>query len=214
MTLTQSIIDSDRMETAMLLADKLHWLRNSEAVIIGASRGGAVIGYHLAGELQLPFEVFPCRKLMYPGNKNKSMGSISADEVIIHDDKHDIPRDYIYHQIVLNQNAIKAQRIQYNSGLKPVNINGRRVVIVVNKLVSSDSVMAAIKSLRKHSPKQIIVAASLATLDAINTVSLKADDIVTLTVEDDIRSERIYREPPPISDDDLKRLIAMPVKGN
>lgn len=206
-TISQSFAVNDRKEAAFLLAEKLLHLKDTEAVIIAVSHGGAVIGYHLAKRLRLPFEVALCKKLMHPGDKEKSIGSISADEVIIHDDEHNIPRDYIYHQIILNQNAIKAQRAYYGPVLKPLAVRDRCIVVVVDTLVSHDSVIASLKSLRKQGPKEIIVASSLATPEAISKLSFKADDVVILAAENDIKPRKFYQEHPTISDEDVKTLI-------
>lgn len=207
MTRSQSFAVKNRKEAALLLADKLCYLKNSNAIVVGASHVGAVLGYHLAKALHLAFDVAPCKKLGYPGNQKRTMGSISADEVIIHEEAHDIPRDYIYHQIILNQNVIKAQQAFFSGARKPLSVQRKSVVIVDDLLTSSDSVMALINSIHKQRPAEIIVVASGATREVVSNLSPVVTHVEVLRVNDMVTHGGFYQENTIIDDEVVRDLI-------
>lgn len=167
MTISQSFTIQNRKHAGLLLAEKLRRFKGPQTIVIGASHEGALIGYHLASVLHLPFDVIPCKKINHPADTNRSIGSISVNEVIIHEDAHDIPREYIYRQIVMNQNALKAQSAIYKSDQAQWGVNNKTVIIVSDVLTSADAVLASLRSIKKQKPEEIIVAVPAATPEVI-----------------------------------------------
>jgi putative phosphoribosyl transferase len=213
MTIGQSFTVHNREHAGLLLAEKLRRFKDSKTVVIGVSRPGALIGYHLASALHLPFDFVPCKKINHPSNTNKSIGSISVSEVIIHEDARDIPREYIYRQIVLNQNALKAQQqAPYKSNHAQDSVENKTVIIVGDILNSADAVLAGLRSIKKQKPEEIIVAAPAATPEVISRLLHEADDVVVLTAENNVRKENFYEEYSLTSDEVVKELIIKATK--
>ena len=206
MTISQSLTVHNREHAGFLLAEKLRRFKDSQTIVIGVSHGGALIGYHLARILHAPFDVVPCKKINHPASTEKTIGSISMNEVIIHEDAHDIPREYIYRQIVMNQNALKAQQAIYKSNHAQRSVENKTVIIVSDVLNSADAVLASLRGIKKQKPKKIIVAAPAATAEVISGLLRDADDVEVLRVEN-LRQENFYREYSLINDDEVRELI-------
>jgi predicted phosphoribosyltransferase len=211
-TISQSLTVNNRAHAGLLLAEKLRRFKDSKTVVIGVSRGGALIGYHLARVLHLPFDVVPCKKINHPANANKSIGSISASEVIIHEDARDIPREYIHRQIVLNQNALKAQQALYKSNQAQGSVENKTVIMVGDVLNSVDAVLAGLRSIKKQRPEKIIIALPAATPEVISRLLREADDVVVLMVENNVQKENFYEEYSLASDEEVKELITNAMK--
>jgi predicted phosphoribosyltransferase len=210
MTITQSFSVQDREHAGLLLAEKLRRFKDTRTIVIGASRGGAFIGYHLARVLHLPFSFVPCKKITHPANSRRTIGSVSEDEVIIHEEAHDIPKEYIYRQIVRNQNALKAQQSLYKSNRScdiSHIIKDKIVILVGDVLSSADAVLASIKTIKKQNPEKIIVAVPAAAQDRIVRLLRVADEVAVLKVENNVQQENFYEEHSLIKDEDVMELV-------
>jgi putative phosphoribosyl transferase len=209
MTLTESFVVNDRKHAGRLLSEKLQYLKNDNAVVIAVSHGAAVVAYHLADALQLEFDVALCRTIPHPADSRKTIGSICAEEVSIHGDAYDIPRDYIYHQVVLNQNALKSQKHFYKNKQTALSVTGRTVILVGDSVTNVDSILASLNYIQKQHPEKIIIAAGVITHGALAQLSIKVDDIVFISVENDIHATSFYKTHCRINDEDVQDLVLM-----
>jgi putative phosphoribosyl transferase len=212
MTHIQSFAVQNREHAGLLLAEKLRRFKDSQTIVIGVSHGGALIGYHLARALHLPFDVVPCKKINHPADPRKTIGSISMNEIVIHEDSRDIPRTYIHRQIVMNQNALKAQQAIYKSNHAEWSVKNKIVIIVGDVLNSVDAVLASLRSIKKRKPEEIIVAMHAATPEVVSRLLREADDVVVLTVENNVQTENFYEQYSLTSDEEVKELIIKAMK--
>lgn len=209
MVLNQALVIRDRRQAGWLLADALMHFRNSNAVVIGIPYGGAVVGYHLAKRLNLSFDVIACKAILHPADERKTIGSVTADQAVIHDDAYDIPRDYVYHQIVLRQNALRSQQAFYHSAkTEIISIADAKVIVVGDIVKSADSLIASIRTLYHQKPKELILAASLVTPDVARQLASEVDEIVSLFTEDDVPPGGFYEEDAIIRDEDIRDLVS------
>lgn len=214
MILNQSFTIHDRRQAALLLAQKLSQYRSPSSVVVGISNGGAVVGYNLAKRLGLCFDAIGCRQIAHPADQRRAIGSVSIDQVVVHDEGYDIPRDYIYHQIMRAQNALNAQDAIYRSGRRAeVTIRDKEIIVAGDIVRSADSLLAAIRTLRKRKPNKIIVAATMITPEAMARLSGEVDEIVFLVMEDSIPTGGFYEEVTIIRDEDVKDLLHRSMKA-
>lgn len=206
-------VTNNRKQAGTLLANKFLHLKDEDTVVIAVPYGGAVVGYHLASALSLPFEVLPCERIDDPGDRRRSIGSISPDDVIIHDDGHDIPRDYLYRQIMINQNALKLKKLFYNGLRPPSKIAGATVILVGDVVGDADSLLACLRTVRNQKASKIIVAATVVTPEAFAQLSACSDEVVLLRIESDVRIENVYEEQSCVKDEDVKELVIQAMLG-
>jgi predicted phosphoribosyltransferase len=183
----QSIVTNklfqDRAEAGYQLGKALTDYSNTNAVVVGIPRGGVCVAAVIAEMLSLPLEVIPCRKIRHPADSTRTIGSVSEDDVFIHDCSHTIPQDYVYHQIVLLRSSIAHQRKEYYGSTRQGTFRDRIVIIVDDLLSNSDTLIACLRSIRKQNPLKVIVAVPIVGADAARIVGAEADELKCIRTE-------------------------------
>lgn len=172
-----------RKDAAHLLSDKLMVYKNTDAVVVAIPFGGVPLGFWLAKRLNLTFNVMPCRMLRLPGKGFKTIGSISVDEVYINEETEgmeDLPQSYAYHQIKILKNSVDKEFNIYSSIKPPETLQDRTVIVVDDVLIHSDAVMASLRSIRKQTPANIVMATSFISEEAAFTIADTVDDLIYL----------------------------------
>ena len=208
MTLNHALSTRSRKEAGVLLAEKLGRHRNSNGIVAAVSKGAAEVGYYLASELRLPLEVVICKEITHPGDTKKTIGSISADVVLLNEGTYDIPQDYIYHQIVLGQSAMRHQQSFYNSNREALNLNGKTIILVIDVLRSSDSLKATLQTIWNRRPREIKIAVAVASPAALQDLSDQVNEIQVLAVDANAKLERLYEDYVPLNDEEIRNLIS------
>jgi putative phosphoribosyl transferase len=151
-------LDQDRLQAAQLLTDMLLPYRNTNAVVVAIPNNGVPTAYHIADALNLELEIIPCLKIKHPALGGESIGSVCIDEISMKDDTRNIPQDYIYHQVILLQHALKAKS-NFLRGKRPaVVLTDRPVILIDDSVQSGDTMMACLKSIKRQKPESISIA--------------------------------------------------------
>ncbi|HEU5290158.1 MAG TPA: phosphoribosyltransferase family protein, partial [Cyclobacteriaceae bacterium] len=202
----------DREEGGYLLSRKLVSYKNSNAVVIGIPHGGVCVAAAIAEQLSLPLEAMPCLKIKDPADSGKNIGSVSEDEVFIHDGEQTIPQDYVFHQIAHLRNIILHEKTNYDTG-KHIGLRYRPVILVDDVLTFSDTMMACLLSIRKQNPMKIIVAVPVVSAEAAQIISAAADDLQFLKIEASLGSPKTYFENfPRVDEQRVKELLEISKK--
>lgn len=203
-----SIWIQSREHAGLLLGKKLHAHKNTNAVVVGIPHGGVCVAAALASVLCLPLEVMPCRKIKHPGDRKKNIGSVSIDEVFIHDCPHGVPQNYIYHQILSLRNAIEEEDKYYHADRNRVSLSGKTIILVDDILKSNDTIISCLRSIKKQRPFKVIVAVPVASEDALKMLRLEADHVVCLRVDRFIASgEEYFSAFPKIDQGNVRNLL-------
>lgn len=198
----------NRKQAAHLLGEKLIEYKNSNAVIVAIPRGGVPVGYYLAVELNLPLEVILCKRIKDVVDSHKSIGWVSLEGVAISGENLDFPQDYICHQVASLQHGLKAQYRFYCQDRKPLDLNGKVVILVDDRLETESQMLACLRSIRNQTPEKIIVAVPVATSRAAKEVVCEADDFIHLLMPSRVEAaEAFYEYLPPVSDDEVKFML-------
>lgn len=214
MILNHELSTSTRKQAGALLAEKLGRFRNSDGVVVAVSKGAAVLGYYLAAKLRIPLEVIICKEIPHPGDRRKTIASISADEICVHAETYDIPQDFIYHQIVLGQSAVRRQQSFYNSNREQLSLVGKSIILVCDILRSSDSLKASLQAIRNRKPREITIAAALASSAALQDLSDQVNEIEVLAVDATARPEHFFEDYLPLEDDEIRNMILVHDSGS
>ena len=208
MVSANKMILQNREEGAHLLAGRLREYRNCDTIVVGVGLGGASIGFSLAKELNLAFELVLCRQMKDPGNPKRTIGSVSDGEVIIHDESRDMPQDFLAHQISRLQYEVKSDlKFLFGDRVKP-SFKNRTVILVCDLLDNSDKLIAALRWVKAQKTFQIIVAAPFVSSQAIKGISDYIDDLVFLRMESNqLDSESCYEKFPKVDLSEAKRLV-------
>jgi putative phosphoribosyl transferase len=204
----------DREQAGYLLSKKLAVHKNTNTLVVGIAHGGAVVAYHLARALNISFAVVPCRKIKHPANSQQTIGSVSIDDVLIHEDIHDIPQDYIYHQIQMSRIGIEREYNFYYAN-KPRPVFANRTVVVVDEMLQENGAMlACLRSVRKQKPASVIVAVPVIAFSAQRMLHEEADEVVFLRMTSGFDSARnIYTTFPSVKEEEVRELLSHSLKA-
>lgn len=194
----------DRLQAAHLLAEKFLAYKNSDAVVVAVPKGGVPIGFALSELLNVSFEIMPCKKIQHPAYANKSIGSVSVDELIVSDGSRNIPQDYIYHQTVLIQQTLKNQSAYFRGDKKIVSLAGKTVILVDDVIQSGDTITACLRSIQKQKPERVILATAVATPEVLELLSGEVGEFVALQTE---KKSHLHNVFPPVTDQEVKNIL-------
>jgi len=128
--------------------------------------------------------------------------------VLYHDCSYDIPQDYIYHQQVLLQNAIRYEQNFYYDDLPTETLLYKTIILVDDLLMNSDTMLACLRSLRKQRPLKIVVAVPIVAAEAALAIRSEADDMVFIKMQTRINlANDFFTEFPKVDRERVRELL-------
>jgi predicted phosphoribosyltransferase len=182
----------NRRIAGILLAQKLATLDLYNAVVVGVPHGGVCVAAEVADYFHLPLDVMMCRKISDPSDQSKTIGSVSRNEVVMHDQHCSIPQDYLYFQTIRLKNEIKLDNDFYYAEEPKLDFEFKTVILVDDFLSSADTLLACVRDIRKKRALKIIVAVPFVQSDAATIIRREADDLVFLRMQQSIHSPTEY----------------------
>jgi putative phosphoribosyl transferase len=208
MVLHHEAIFQNRKHAAYLLGERLREYSHGDAIVVAVPGGGIEIGSYLSQLLHLPLEVLPCKKIKHPADGNKTIGAVSCGSVVIREEGNEIPQDYIYHQIQMLQHVIQGQKNKYNKGRLAPSYKDKSIILVDDLLLTGDTMMACLQSIKKHEPFKLIVAVPNVTPEATRAIAEEIDEIIYLTIEPNLQNGgNLYSEYPEVPDEEVLSLL-------
>lgn len=173
----------DRREAGRLLAAELMaYAERPDVVVLGLPRGGVVVAYEVAKALQAPLDIFMVRKLGVPGHEELAMGGIASGGVrtINHDvvSMMGISPAQIEAAAQRQHVVLEQREATYRGAAPPLRLEGRTVIVVDDGLATGASMRTAVRALRQHNPKQLVVAVPVAPESTCRELAADADEVV------------------------------------
>jgi len=174
----------DRVEAGRLLGRELSGLRGQRAVVLGIPRGGLVVAWELARQIDADIDIVLSHKLGAPGNPELAIGAVAEDgRLFLHQDlvgQLGVDRSYIEREKEL-QLAVLAQRTrQTRHVLSRVELAGRLVIVTDDGVATGATLQAALWAARQEKPKKLIAALPVGPPETITRLAEDADEMVCL----------------------------------
>jgi putative phosphoribosyl transferase len=170
---------SGREEAALRLAAQLEKYRNTNSVIMAIPRGGVAMGFHIARRLGLPMDIVLSKKIGHPLNKEYAIGSVTFDDSFL-DIHPDISKEYIDLEIQKIRKMLRDRYEMYMGAEKPIDPEGKTIIMVDDGIATGNTVMATIYMLRKKNPAKIVVAVPVLPRSQVSRISEAADELIYL----------------------------------
>lgn len=179
------MIFQNRPEAGCELAERLTAYANREDVIaLGIPRGGVVVAYEVAKELNTLLDVFILRKLGVPGHEEFAFGAIASGGVRVLD-------RYVIRALGLSnldielvtameKKELKRRELAYRDERPPLLLKGRTIIVVDDGIATGASMHAGLTALRHLRPAHIVVAVPVAPPSACDLLKSEVDDLVCL----------------------------------
>ncbi|MBS7622695.1 phosphoribosyltransferase [Candidatus Bathyarchaeota archaeon] len=176
----------DRCEAGRLLATMIRgWLRE-DSVILAVPSGGVPVGYCLAEQLKLPLDIVVVRKIPVPGNPEAGFGAVAPDGTLVLNQR--LVDELGLDQVTISRLAasrlreVEARLRRFRGGRKPIDLAQKEPVLVDDGLASGFTMLAAVRSIKRHNPRTVVVAVPTAHYDALRLVASEADMVYCLNV--------------------------------
>lgn len=153
-----------------------------DVIVLALPRGGVVVAYEVARELDVPLDVFIVRKLGVPEHDELAMGAIASggasvlDEALVRELR--ISERDIRTVIAAEQRELERREREYRGDRPPPDIAGRTVILVDDGLATGASMRVAVAALKQEHPGRLVVAVPIAPPETCDTLRREADDVV------------------------------------
>ena len=211
--MTQALPYSDRSEAGRVLAAELRRYTSKEDVLVlGLARGGIAVASEIARDLQAPLDVLTVRKLSLPSEPELALGAVAVDGTTVLDEE-------LILRLGISGNVLDTltRRVRtelerrdrlYRSGRPRLDLANRTVILADDGLATGSTMLAAVRSVKKQSAKQIVVAVPVAAGQAIDKLRAEVDLCVCpATPEWFYAVSEWYDSFPQVTDADVTRIL-------
>jgi predicted phosphoribosyltransferase len=171
----------NREDAARRLAERLAGYKDLHPLVLGVPRGAVPMARIIADTLNGELDVVLVRKLRAPGQPELAIGAVDeAGTVLKGRYFNSADEQYVRDEIRSQLDVIRGRREMYTRARQPVDPAGRTVVIVDDGVATGSSMLAAIRSVRAHKPKKLIVAIGVAPPDTLERIREEVDEVICL----------------------------------
>jgi putative phosphoribosyl transferase len=155
-------------------------------LVLALPRGGVPVAYEVARALDAPLDVMLVRKVGMPGQPELAIGAVASGDIVVHERtiEQEIPGIAdAFDRIAAEERRelLRRERV-YRAGLAPLVLKGKTVVLVDDGLATGSTMLAAVRAARAGGAATIVVAAPVASPQAVQLLAAEADRIVILQV--------------------------------
>lgn len=178
------VLFKNREEAGRKLASALMEFKGKDVVVLGIPRGGVVVANEVAKALGAPLDVVVTRKIEAPGEPEYALGAVTQEGEVIMDrqaaESLGASPAYLDDQVRKKKEEVKERMQRLRGDVPYPQLEGKVVVIVDDGIATGSSVSAAVMSVKKRKPKEVIVAVPVAPADAVEMLAGEGARVVCL----------------------------------
>lgn len=204
----------DRRAAGEVLGARLRdELDGEPSVVLGLPRGGVPVAAQVAAALGAPLDVFVVRKLGVPGHRELAMGAIASGGVRVVNKSvvEGLRLGEPVIDAVARDEAIELERREraYRGDRPPLEVAGRRVVLVDDGLATGATMRAAVAALRQQGAATLVIAVPTGARQTCAELAAAGDRVVCLDKPEPFFAVGLsYDDFSETSDDEVRRLLA------
>ena len=180
----QQPIFDNRFDAGRQLASKLGEYRKQPVIVLAIPNGGMPVALQVALALNADLDLVISRKIPIPLRPEGGFGAIADDGTTILNQevlkKIGLSEQQINYQVGKVRNEIQKRSLLYRGSRQLSVATDKTAIIVDDGLASGFTMLAAVESVRRRQPKQIVVAVPAASAMAVKQVEKTADRVVTV----------------------------------
>jgi putative phosphoribosyl transferase len=166
-------------------------------IVLGLPRGGVVVAAVVANILQVPLDVVIVRKIGHPLHREFAVGALAEPDVVVLDDsvvgRNPIVRMQLKQVIAEEQERLEKYGETFHRDGLP-DLTNKIVLLVDDGLATGATTEAAVEAVRRKCARRVIVAAPVASTNAVERLGRVADDVRILIVDPDFDAVGRYYE--------------------
>jgi putative phosphoribosyl transferase len=202
----------DRVEAGRRLAGALLQFKGEDTVVLGIPRGGVVVAKEVADALEAPLDIVITRKIGAPGEPEFALGAVTQEGDVILDrrtvESLGVGKEYLDAEIRRKREEVRQRMERFRGDAPYPSLKGKLVIIVDDGIATGSSVEAAVTSIRKTDPKEVIVAVPVAPPDAVESLREKGEMVVCLETPGMFFAiGEFYQRFDQVEDSEVKRIL-------
>jgi len=175
----------NRFDAGRQLVEKLSGYRGQPVVVLAIPNGGLPVALQVALALEADLDVVISRKLPIPLRPEGGFGAIADDGAVILNEavvrEFGLTQEQINYQVNKVRVDIRQRSLLYRGNRPLAVVSGKIAIITDDGLASGYTMMAAVESVRRRRPREIVVAVPAASAMAVKQLEKVADRVVTGT---------------------------------
>ncbi|MCL2475202.1 MAG: phosphoribosyl transferase [Chloroflexi bacterium] len=188
MKISENPTFENRYDGGVRLADKLKAYKGrSDVIVLAIPNGGVPVAAPVAFALECPLDFVICRKLPIPLRPEGGFGAVADDgSYILYPEMvraFGITEEQADQQVHKVRQDVRERILRFRAGRPMPVLNGKTIIVIDDGLASGYTMLAAIESLRRRRPKEIIAAAPTASAPAVKLLEKTADKVVSVVTD-------------------------------
>ena len=178
-------IFENRHDAGRQLAEKLSGYKRQPVIVLAIPNGGVPVALEVALALEADLALVISRKIPLPLSPEGGFGAVTDDGTIILNEevvkRTGLTPQQINYQVSKVRADIRQRSLLYQGNQPLPRVNDKTVIIIDDGLASGFTMMAAVQSVRRRRPKEIVAATPVAPALAVKQLERVADKVVTCT---------------------------------
>jgi putative phosphoribosyl transferase len=189
----------NRTEAGKLLAAQLtKYAHRPDVLVLGLPRGGVPVAFEVAKALDAPLDVCLVRKLGVPGHKELAMGALAMGGVrFINENVVDwlrISPDTIDQVAAIEQRELERRNLAYRGNRPAPIVKNHTVILVDDGIATGATIRAAIATLKKQQPRELVVAVPVAGVSTCEELQAEVDQVVCVMMPENLYAIGLWYE--------------------
>ncbi len=175
---------ADRREAGRRLGELLTRFAGAQTLVLALPRGGVPVAFEVAQALGAELDVLVVRKIGAPYHEELGIGAIvdgTPPQAVIDEDLAravGASAEYLETQKARQLAEIQRRKRAYRGERPEPKVAGRTVIVVDDGIATGGTMKAALRALRAHNPKRLIVAVPVAPPDTLAELESECDEVV------------------------------------
>lgn len=170
----------DREHAGRILAGALRVYRGLDPVVLAVPLGGIPVAEKIAGALMCPMDLVFVARLPMPDKPLAGFGAVTADgKTYLNQDlvNHIALGEEVIAEVVRTAHEKLVKRSSLLGSSPGINLRSKTAILVDDGLNSGYTLLAAVRSVKKHSPKEVVVAVPTASKRGIKLLESEVDTL-------------------------------------
>jgi putative phosphoribosyl transferase len=203
----------DREAAGQQLAEALDEYRDRDNILILAlPRGGVPVAYQVAEHLGADLDLMIVRKLGMPGHEELAIGAIaSGGERILNEDiltYSQVSEEALEEVTARERRELQRREQAYRDDRPWPDMTRTTVILVDDGLATGATMRAAATAVKRHQPREVVIAVPVAPEETIEKLRATADNVVCLETPPAFGAiGRWYRNFDQVSDDEVRTIL-------
>ena len=202
---------ASRTEAGQRLGHYLAELNVQANLVLGLPRGGVIVAAEVAGILKCPLDVLVVRKIGHPGHREFAVGALAEDGTLVLDeeviDRTGVSQADLREVLAEETERLTEYRARFLRSNRPP-LEGKSALIVDDGLATGATTEAAVRSAKNRDAAAVIVAAPVASDNAVERLERVADRVLVLFVDPEFDAVgRYYHSFPQTTDEEVMKVL-------